>query len=140
MLLAAIVPAGIFLACAMNADLSFRSSVDAWLTQWTAERHSLLGVTILGLIPVFLLSLVTGLLRLWLDPGRVVRMGWAGLTAMTAVLVWVNLEFWPGYLPDKAFRGFPHGLEFVIGPVFFAPPAMAVAMVFAWLTTRGARE
>lgn len=52
------------------------------------------------------------------------------------VCLFVNLEFWPKFLPARQFLGFPHGLEFVIGPLFFAPIGVGVGCFAAWLIRR----
>jgi uncharacterized membrane-anchored protein len=63
-------------------------------------------------------------------------MGWSGLVAILVVLVWINLQFWPLFLPERTYPGFPHGLGFIIGPVFFAPVLMALVMGGVWLVLR----
>ncbi|NGX16376.1 hypothetical protein [Wenzhouxiangella sp. XN24] len=136
MALAFLVPALVFVLCALFADMSVVESLAAVATQFRAERHPLLGAAILGTLPVVVLTLVGWLLARKLDKVRVRAIAQAGLVGIALVLVWVNVEFWPGYLPDRTFLGFPHGLEFVIGPVFFAPPAMLIAMLAAWFATR----
>lgn len=135
-LLAFAIPALVFLLCALLADLTLMESLRATGGQFVAERRHLWGCGLLGTFPVLLLTGLGWLLGRWLEPLRTRRITQAGLLAIVLVLVWVNLEFWPGYLPERAFRGFPHGLEFVIGPIYFAPPAMLLFMLCAWIVTR----
>jgi hypothetical protein len=52
------------------------------------------------------------------------------------VTVFVHLEYWPSWLPARQFLGFPHGLEFVIGPFVFAPVGVLLGYVTAWLIAR----
>ncbi len=136
MLLAFLVPAVVFLVCALLADLTLADSLRETGAQFVVERRHLWGVGVLGLIPVLLLTGLGWVLGRWLEPLRTRRICQAGLLGIALILVWVNVEFWPGYLPERAFRGFPHGLEFVIGPLFFAPTAMLLLMLCAWLVTR----
>lgn len=135
-LVAFAIPAGVFLICALLADLTFEDSLRATAEQFTAERNHLWGCGVLGALPVVLLTGVGWLMKRWLEPQRARLIAQFGLVGIALVLVWVNFEFWPGYLPERAFRGFPHGLEFVIGPLYFAPGVMLAFMLFAWLGTR----
>ncbi len=135
-LLAFAIPIVVFVACAFLADLSVAESVGATVEQFSAERHPLLGAAIPGLLPVALVTALGWLVSRKLDLRRSRLIAQGGLAGIAAVLIWVNLTFWPGYLPERAFRGFPHGLEFVIGPLFFAPLAMLVGMLAAWFATR----
>lgn len=135
-LLAFAIPATVFVVCALLADMSLTESLRAAVTQFSAERHPLFGAAILGSMPVLLVTVLGWLLARKLAAQRARLIAQAGLFGIALILVWVNVEFWPGYLPGKTFRGFPHGLEFVIGPIFFAPPAMLVAMLAAGFATR----
>lgn len=131
-----LIPAVVFVLSALFAGMSVAESLGAVATQFRAERHPLLGAALLGTLPVVLLTLLGWLLTRKLDEVRGRTIARAGLVGIALILLWVNVEFWPGYLPERAFRGFPHGLEFVIGPIFFAPPAMLLAMLAAWFATR----
>ena len=135
-LLAFAIPTGVFLLCALFADIGLAGSLRATVEQFAAERHPLLGAGILGLLPVGLVTVLGWLLARKMEPRRSRLIARAGLTGIAMILLWINFQFWPGYLPERAFRGFPHGLEFVIGPLFFAPPAMLVCMLGAWFATR----
>lgn len=93
-------------------------------------RPNLLIMGVFGLFPVALL--IGGL---WIArksrPGARWRRwaGWWGLAGVLATLFWVNFQFWPLYLPERVSPGFPHGLELVIGPLFFAPAAALLGAV-----------
>lgn len=134
------IPAVVFVLSALFADMSVAESLGAVATQFRAERHPLFGAALLGTLPVVLLTLLGWLLTRKFDEIRARAIAQAGLVGIALILLWVNVEFWPGYLPERAFRGFPHGLEFVIGPIFFAPPAMLLAMLAAWFATRQPTE
>jgi hypothetical protein len=122
--LAFLIPVVVFVLSALFAGMSLVESLRAVATQFRAERHPLLGAGILGTGPVLLLTVLGWLLARKLDKVRVRGIAQAGLVGIALILLSVNVEFWPGYLPERAFHGLPHGLEFVIGPLFFAPPAM----------------
>lgn len=135
-LLAFVIPAGVFFVCALLADLSLADSLRETVAQYAVRRQHLWGCGVLGVLPVVLLTIVAWLMGKRLDPLRTRFIAQMGLLGIVLILLWVNAQFWPGYLPERAFRGFPHGLEFVIGPIFFAPVAMLAAMMIAWLGTR----
>ena len=58
------------------------------------------------------------------------------IQAWLLVSLYVNLEYWPTFLPDRQYAGFPHGLEFIIGPGVFAPIGLVIALLVTWLTVR----
>jgi hypothetical protein len=59
-----------------------------------------------------------------------------GAVPIMLVTAFVNYEFWPRYVPSRAFLGFPHGLEFVIGPLFFAPVGVLIWLIVVWILLR----
>ena len=134
--LAFAIPAGVFFVCALQADLSLADSLRETVAQFSVRRQHLWGCGVLGVIPVLLLTIMAWLIGKRLEPLRTRVIAQMGLLGIVLILLWVNVQFWPGYLPERAFRGFPHGLEFVIGPLFFAPAAMLVSMLIAWLGTK----
>lgn len=140
LLAAFIIPTGVFFICALLADLTVAASLRATVEQFSYERNHLWGIGLLGILPVVLLTGLGWLIGRWLEPLRTRLIAQAGLVGIALILVWINFEFWPGYLPERAFRGFPHGLEFVIGPLYFAPGAMLLFMLCAWLGTRNSRR
>ena len=135
-LLAFTIPLAVFFGSALTAGLSLSESVDSTAQQFFAERHPLFSAQILGLVPVVLATVLGWLLARKIDAHRSRVVAQAGLAGAATVLIWINVAFWPDYLPERTFRGFPHGLEFVIGPLFFAPPATLIAMTAAWFATR----
>ncbi|MCA9752021.1 MAG: hypothetical protein KC591_07505, partial [Gemmatimonadetes bacterium] len=61
---------------------------------------------------------------------------WGGLVPIVVVLAWASFQFWPKFLPSRVYPGFPHGLEFVIAPLVFAPIGMVLGLAVATVATR----
>jgi hypothetical protein len=128
-----LVPSIVFVAVALANNMD---ALGALTEQFTAERHNLLGISLLALFPCVLLALLVGI------GGRFARRpNWplyalGGAVPIVLVTAFVNYEFWPRYLPSRAFLGFPHGLEFVIGPLFFAPIGVLVGFSVVWILLR----
>ncbi|HSG48385.1 MAG TPA: hypothetical protein VLA43_11270, partial [Longimicrobiales bacterium] len=129
-----LVPVAVFMAVALASGMGVGGAIRALLEQSSGRRQNPVTVGILGLAPVGVL-----LAGLWaagkrgLGPDRRRGAAWGGLAAILLVLVWVNAQFWGLFLPDRVYPGFPHGLELVIGPLFFAPVALVVGAVFGAL-------
>lgn len=129
-----VLPAVTYVVVGLMDGLGVGGAVSALVAQIGDGRPNPLIAGILGLLPMGLLLLgvwVGG--RLHAAGHRVVAAGWGGFGAILLVLVWVNLMAWPLYLPGRSFPGFPHGLELVIGPIFFAPVAMVVGAGIGWV-------
>jgi len=71
--------------------------------------------------------------RRWRGVGGSRQVAVAGSLAIIALLLWANASFWPLFLPGRSYPGWPHGLEMVIVPLFFAPVGMLVAVAIAVL-------
>ncbi len=129
------IPPFIFLWAALAAGLGIGESLAAMVAQYTAERQNLLVCSAIGLFPLALLAV-----GLWigkrLAPEAQQAMALTGLLPILAVLVWVNRDFWPLFLPSRTYPGFPHGLGFVIGPLIFAPIGMLVGLLLGWWVAR----
>ena len=128
--LLALIPPFVFLGAALVGGMDVASSLSALGEQYVADRVSLFMVTILGMFPLVLVAALLGIRRLvrktW--DGSLIY-AWAGIIPVLLVSVFSNLEYWPRFLPNRQFLGFPHGLEFTIGPLIFAP----IGMVFTFL-------
>ena len=132
-----VVPALIFLWAAFGAGLGASEAFGALLAQYTVPRQNLGVVSLVGLLPVALLALVLWILRkLAPEDSRRPLLAAAGLAPVILVVAWIHHGFWTLYLPSRTYPGFPHGLEFVIGPLVFAPVGMAISMVVARLVSR----
>jgi hypothetical protein len=134
-----VLPPLLFLGSALYHGMGLADGASALLEQYSAERTNLLVITLLGLLPLLLVTLLLGIRRMLFKT-------WdgAGLYALCSslpivlVTVFVHLEYWPSWLPARQFLGFPHGLEFVIGPFVFAPVGVLLGFVTAWLIARSA--
>jgi hypothetical protein len=134
-----VLPPLLFLGSALYRGMGLADGTSALLEQYSAERTNLVVITLLGLLPLLLVTLLLGIRRMlfktWDDAGL-----YALCSSLPIVLVtvFVHLEYWPSWLPARQFLGFPHGLEFVIGPFVFAPVGVLLGFVTAWLIARSA--
>jgi hypothetical protein len=131
------IPAIVFLMCALTEGMSLTDSLTSLSEQFTARRQNLFMIGALGLFPVGILMAI-----LWIHRKRggdqVTRrwMAGGGLIPILLVIIWVNFDYWPAFLPSKTYPGFPHGLEFVIGPGLFAPILMLPGIALGWWAAR----
>lgn len=125
-----LVPVVAYTLVALRTGLSVSETASAMVAQAIGGRPNLLAPAALSSVPIALLFILHWLARKR-DPDNSwrERAAWSGLFLVLAVLFWANLTAWPLYMPGRAFPGFPHGLELVIAPLFFAP----VAALAGWL-------
>jgi len=129
-----LIPPVVFTYSAFAAGMSGSETIGALVDQYGASRQNLWVCGFLGWFPILLLFVVFWIARRVKGKDeRLSALAWGGLIPIIAVLVWVNFEYWPSFLPARTFLGFPHGLEFVIGPGIFAPVGMVTGMVIGWL-------
>jgi len=127
---ALLIPPLTFCIAGLGGGMAVGEVVAACTEQFFTPRQNLGVAAGLGLFPVMLTALL-----LWIGH----RAGWvwasdlnvavAALMPVLLVLAWANFEFWPTFLPDRVYPGFPHGLELVLGPLFYAPAAMLIGLV-----------
>ncbi len=136
-----VLPPLLFLGSALFEGMGFGGGSTALAEQYVVERSNLVVITLLGLVPMLLIMLLLGI-------RRAIRKTWdgSGTYALAAslpvvlVTIYVHLEYWPSYLPARQFLGFPHGLEFVIGPLFFAPAGILLGFLVAWIFRKQATQ
>jgi hypothetical protein len=118
--------------------VGFSQAFDLVVEQMQADRRNLLLVGLPGIIPFLLLATVAAVMRLRKrDPAsRAAAVG--GGAAIGLTLIWANASYWPMFLPGASYPGWPHGLEMIIAPLFFAPVAMlfGVLLGVVWVRRR----
>lgn len=130
--IAFVLPSLVFLGVALFEGMGVSGTLAAIVEQYSTPRQNLAVLGLVGVLPVALLGVVLWILRFFKRvQSHRPRLAIGGAMAILLVLTWVNFEFWPTFLPDKTYPGFPHGLEFVIGPLIFAPVAMVIGMLLA---------
>jgi hypothetical protein len=137
MVLLILIPPFVFMVSALFSGMSVGETWAALVDQAFSRKQNLLMVGVFSWLPLALLAVVLWCHRRFggSEDLRPVLL-WTGFLPIFLVMVWVNFEYWPDFLPGRVYPGFPHGLEFVIGPLFFAPAGMAVCMFVAWLAAR----
>lgn len=127
----------VYLACYALNDYPLGDAISALVEQYTAARQNPLKVSLLSGAPFLLLASLVGIAR-WRGAGLATcqRLVLGGGGAILIVLTWAHFEFWPNYLPGVEYPGFPHGLELVIAPLYFAPVAMVAGAFLGWLAGR----
>lgn len=128
-----LLPALVLGICLLAAGHSAMEMLQALLAQLLAKRRNLLLVGLPAVVPFALLALVLLIYRRWRGIAGSWQLAFAGSLAIIVLLLWANASFWPLYLPGRSYPGWPHGLEMVIVPLFFAPIGMLVAVAIAVL-------
>ncbi len=127
--LSLLIPPMVFCLVALSSGLNLTETTTALIGQFSSRKQNLLMVGLLSLLPVGFMLLVIWLVskikRLTVGK-RNLAIG--GASGILTVDVWMNVEYWPTFLPQMTYAGFPHGLEFVLGPIFYAPVMMLVGM------------
>lgn len=125
---------------AVSKGMSLSETINALVGQYTAPRQNLLVLSILSLFPVGVLALLMLAVKKLDRCGRPLPLiALTGSVPVVVLTLWINLEFWPIFLPSLNYPGFPHGLEFVIGPLIYAPGAAILAVLLAFFVTRKIR-
>ncbi|MEM1261260.1 MAG: hypothetical protein AAGH76_02560 [Pseudomonadota bacterium] len=139
-LLLIVLPPLVFGIVAIGEGMSLRATVAALVEQYQQQRLNLAVLTAIGFVPLVVLGvwlLVRRMIwRTWHDAGGYVV---AASAATALVVVFMHSEYWPTYLPSRVPAGFPHGLEFTIGPFVFGPVTVLLACVGVGLYRRSRR-
>lgn len=132
-----VIPPMVFIATALHRGMGVAGTLSAVGEQYAADKLNLLVVSLLGLLPLILTAiLIVGRKLLRKSPVGSTAYAWGGCIPVVVVAVFVNFEYWPSYLPARQFLGFPHGLEFVIGPFVFAPIGALLGFLVARMVTK----
>lgn len=133
-----VTPWLVFVISGLTVGMSLPAAVSAAVEQSGERRQNPLVVGVPGIVPALLVALLLLILRKWDRSGERRRVvGWVGVSLIGAVIAWSNFQFWPRFLPSRESLMWPHGLELVIGPLFFAPVVALVGCLLTWFLTRG---
>lgn len=139
-LLSVAVPPLVFIATALLSGLSPAETIGATVAQYSTSRLNLLIMGALGTIPFGVLSLALVLCRHFGDRLHIRRMAIGGGVFILATLLWAHATYWPLFLPEQVAPMWPHGLELVIGPLFFAPVMALAGLLLGWVAERASRS
>lgn len=132
-----LIPPLVFLIVALHSGMSPGESANALAAQYSSSQLNLAVCSALALAPLLPLALFLWIRRRrWKTNSGSPDYALAGALPVLAVAAWANFEFWSAYLPERVYPGFPHGLELVIGPVFFAPVGMLLGLGLVALARR----
>ncbi len=132
-----LIPPVIFSLVALTSGMAFSETVSAVVDQYQSDRVNLLVSGLLSFFPLLLLAVVLLIARRFaMQAENTVVYAIGGVLPIVLVTIFVNFEYWPVFLPDRVYPGFPHGLEFVIGPLAFAPAGVLLGLAIAWLSLR----
>lgn len=133
-----IMPWVVFLISGLAVGMSPADAFSAAVEQSGERKQNPLIAGVPGIIPAGVVALLLLILRRWDRTGERRRVvGWVGVFLIGAVIAWANFQFWPKFLPEREFMMWPHGLELVLGPMFFAPVVALVGCLVTWFGTRG---
>lgn len=129
-------PLAYLISYALSADHT-GTGFASLLQQYSQAKRNPLLTALLSLLPFAIFALILWVFRRR-QASESVQIGVAlgGGLAILLVMLWANLTYWPNFLPDKTYPGFPHGLELVIAPLFFAPVALVFGVIAGWLIGR----
>lgn len=133
---AVLLPGLIFAVTALATGLSPAETVDATIAQYTAPRLNLLVTGVLALVPFAVLAIGLAVLRRFADDRATDSAAVGGATMILLTILWAHASYWPSFLPDRVAPMWPHGLELVIGPLFFAPVLAIVGLLGGWFLWR----
>lgn len=135
-----LTPVLVLTLCLLFNGFSVGETISQLIAQMQADRRNLLLVGLPAVVPFALLALVLVIYRRWRGCEGSNTVATAGAGGIVVMLIWANASFWPLFLPGRSYPGWPHGLEMVIVPLFFAPISMLVAVFIALLWVRKKRE
>lgn len=133
------VPPVAFLIIALTEGMGVGGALGAMVEQYQTDRLNLGVLGITGVIPFALLLIALVIVRRFAGPGPVRSIALGAGILITLLLFWAHTEFWPSYLPDRVYPGWPHGIEFVIVPLFFAPIGALAGGLAGWAVHRSGR-
>ncbi|MEM8981445.1 MAG: hypothetical protein AAGC71_00370 [Pseudomonadota bacterium] len=140
-LLLTVLPPFIFSVVALTAGMTVGETLTSVAEQYSRPRVNLAVLTALGFVPLLLLGVWLAGRRLligtWQGAGAY---AWSASVATLLIVVFMHSEYWPTYLPARVPAGFPHGLEFTIGPFVFGPIAVVISCIAVALYRRSRKN
>ena len=132
------VPPVVFAVTGLISGLSPFETASALVAQYATSRLNLFIMGALGIIPFGVLGIALVLVRRF-SPGTLLsRLALGGGLCIVATMVWAHWTYWRLFLPERVAPMWPHGLELLIGPVFFAPVLALGGLVIGWISERTA--
>lgn len=133
-----LIPPLVLAACSFRAGFSFSETISTLIQQYQTDRRNLALVGIPSILPFGLLAAVLAFYRRRRGAQGSIALAFGGGVPILLVLIWAHASVWPLFLPGRPFPGWPHGMELVIAPIFFAPVAMTLGLVTVgiWLRHR----
>lgn len=130
-----LIPPVVFTIVALSKGMAVGAIPGLLIEQYASKRQNLFVCGAISIAPLLALLVVGWLYRRFRGTGGTQHlMMWGGLIPIVLVQIWVNFDFWPAFLPSRVYPGFPHGLEFIIGPGVFAPIGMLLGVLTVWVS------
>ncbi len=131
-----LIPAASYWACGVLEGLAPVTALEYLIEQYGVRRQNPALSAIPALLPLVLLAAVLAVIRRMTAKPTSLVLAIGGLAPQLALQIWTNVGFWSIYLPTRSYPGYPHGLEFVIVPLFYTPVAMALGLFIAHIALR----
>lgn len=129
-----LLPVLIFLGAGVGDGVSLGETLSALVTQSGVRRNNFVVATLLGFFPFLLLVICLWIRRRVVKENASLPLYAAsGMLPILLITAYPHAVFWPLFFPYMSNPGFPHGLEFIIGPGVFAPIGLAFGLMFAWV-------
>lgn len=123
-----LTPLLVFLLVALLKGMDVIAALNALIEQCSQRRQNPLLSSVPALIPLVIFAAWLGF-RARRTQKSLREQAMFGIGIAVAAQIAVNWGFWQVFLPSRVYPGFPHGLEFIIGPLFFTPIAMVLGLV-----------
>ncbi|NNE10219.1 MAG: hypothetical protein HKN20_16790, partial [Gemmatimonadetes bacterium] len=124
-----LIPPVVFAIVALSKGMAAGAIPGLIVEQYQARRQNLFVCGAISVAPLLALLVVGWIYARFRGAAQTRHlMMWGGLIPIVLVQIRVNFDFWPAFLPSRVYPGFPHGLEFIIGPGVFAPIGMLLGV------------
>jgi len=134
-----LLPLLVFAGCLLVEGYGVADTLAAVVAQYGSERRNLFMVGVPALAPMLLLAMILAVYRRRRGGSHSYLLLLGGVLPVILVLFYANLGFWPLFLPGRDYPGWPHGLEMLIAPLFFAPAGVVLGLLITGLLLRNGR-